>query len=1395
MSGLFSSKTKSTSTQSTQVPQNYQNFLNMSLSRAATAGDAPFVAYQDPRIAQLSANERMGIQGAASNYGMYQPLVDLASMSSTNLAEKAGRAPTGTELGSFINPYANYVLGNSLDRLQEQSDINMTKIGSQAGMSGAFGGLRHGVLEGANLGELLKSARDLSASTYADAYDKGMGNWWKSQDSQRASIDTLLNTVGSGQRYNLGDVDQLMKTGLTERTRDQGQLDFNFGEFMREQEDPLTKASFMSTIAGNYPRDIFTKTTKTVSTTTDSPLKTIAGIGLAAAGIMSGNPAAALSMGAGAMATRPPTSILPQSYQPPDYGRIYAEGGLVKGYAEGGFLDGIRDGIRDWGDKRDMGMVKAGLSIAAGADPLEAMDAYKQHLALLQQSGYKGGGYVHGKVGKSKAELDKERYLDPFTRTMDKVDEEFLIKAQNEKFAKFNRDVDARQRAVNARRRGVEAMELNADKDLPTPEGDLNYFNRFREPLRQDVEPPPVDHGALDAWLDYQAIQNGTYDLSDFYKRKKELDAAEKAGKGEKYAEGGQIKKYAGRGPSLVQGGRGFGSNNDPLDPLTPPNFAPRDDGIDPETGARIAPKFARMDGLIVDVFNKGMFYNEADGKIANKRLSLNDGKGDPEKGSQAFGPQQWLVSTWNNYIKKASKEEREAYGLKPMNRDVLKKYRSGDKELEKILPTQEAMDFLYNNYYMKDSVATLKKHGLPVNNFNMYVMHQFGNTDKGAQVAKGIAENPKETMDSILTKINYPNLNKTIENNALKGLRAATYRQKKAAPFALVESKFWKDNPDEPRDAGVEYANWKGYDPKKTFTVQGAPTGVEQGLRVPLARGNFSPDGKDPVGATQEEVDAALRASRWKQWRADVEAAQPEIPRSNTVAMREAPADSRQAIPLRNKDILAKQQFEQGAVDPFDLFYNTSGQTPPIEGVIPYTPAPKRPKVIMSEEEIKELLAKDGVNTSIKGSLKGADERLKKVLGVLGVEDPEAYTFGGRGFNKGGRVQGFAGGGGPVMRDSLGNVIPEGPRPLSGRDYYYEQINKQRAAMGLPPIEDVTASSWEDVATGFDEYSKGARENARRIITRPDEPGASNASNTLDYITRGLATPIPMINDAVGQIGRGAANAMSFFFDPLDPSSKQKAAQGQPQGQQRETTVPKGVFSGSNFFDSTSDDVGAFYDELGSMVDADPLNAAVEAGDASAPMQGAVESGLKQDEDDIMLKQMMREQLQAMRDNKSPEQPTLFGLNVNMDLVKLGLGMLASDKNFGGALGEAGMGLIQDKEKEELRKSRENSEKLKDILDLRYKNAMMESMDPEVKRELARQKHQQDMQLERMKRAAKLEEIGLTGANFMARTLNLEQAKKMLERGPPYSEAEKSWAWSIGLTLPEEPPPPVIKH
>jgi hypothetical protein len=104
-----------------------------------------------------------------------------------------------------------------------------------------------------------------------------------------------------------------------------------------------------------------------------------------------------------------------------------------------------------------------------------------------------------------------------------------------------------------------------------------------------------------------------------------------------------------------------------------------------------------------------------------------------------------------------------------------------------------------------------------------------------------------------------------------------------------------------------------------------------------------------------------------------------------------------------------------------------------------------------------------------------------------------------------------------------------------------------------------------------------------------------------------------------------------------------------------------------------------------------------------------------------------------------------MFG-DVNEPLLKLGLSILASKGSFGEALGEAGLASLEDRDKRQMKDQMEKSEKLKEALDMRYKNAMIESMDPSSKLKLEQAKSEYAMQIQQMKLDAAIERAELSG-------------------------------------------------
>jgi hypothetical protein len=88
--------------------------------------------------------------------------------------------------------------------------------------------------------------------------------------------------------------------------------------------------------------------------------------------------------------------------------------------------------------------------------------------------------------------------------------------------------------------------------------------------------------------------------------------------------------------------------------------------------------------------------------------------------------------------------------------------------------------------------------------------------------------------------------------------------------------------------------------------------------------------------------------------------------------------------------------------------------------------------------------------------------------------------------------------------------------------------------------------------------------------------------------------------------------------------------------------------------------------------------------------------------------------------------------MNVNMPLLKMGLSILANSgypNSAGEAIGKGVLGTLENEQAKDMQKQERNANKLKELVNLRYMQAMVESMDPNVKMQLAKEKAKLDAQ------------------------------------------------------------------
>lgn len=197
----------------------YQGVYDTGIGMAANAGNAstPMVNGQYGASTVYAPNVQNNWNGYAG-----QP-IDANQASVT--------APTfkDADISSYMNPYLGQVESYALQNLQAGTQQGLNKIGDQAVASGAFGGSRQGVQEGALMGDAAKRAGELSANVRAQGYDRALqqitadqnrqmqgslANQATNMQGQIANRDTGIQLAGLDQRSQLANQSALMQAAL-----------------------------------------------------------------------------------------------------------------------------------------------------------------------------------------------------------------------------------------------------------------------------------------------------------------------------------------------------------------------------------------------------------------------------------------------------------------------------------------------------------------------------------------------------------------------------------------------------------------------------------------------------------------------------------------------------------------------------------------------------------------------------------------------------------------------------------------------------------------------------------------------------------------------------------------------------------------------------------------------------------------------------------------------------------------------------------------------------------------------------------------------------------------------------------------------------------------------------
>ena len=264
------SKGKSRTQQQTTMPDWQMDLFKDYYQQAKDAADMPFQGYTGDRIAGLSPEEQQmgaGIQGLfGSAFGGFDPtgqLQQLASQQAPQLGDV--QSLLDVDIGAYQSPYQQQVIDLTEQDFARRRDLQQQQAEDVAMRAGAFGGSRGTIYEQ----EALRPLQEQEARTIADLRQSDYQQALRAADSdigrqqQMAMLAPELELRGRQQQAGLlggllGGQQQALGLlggygGLARGLEQQGR-DFDFSEFMRQQQYPAYQLGLLGQGLGMMPK-------------------------------------------------------------------------------------------------------------------------------------------------------------------------------------------------------------------------------------------------------------------------------------------------------------------------------------------------------------------------------------------------------------------------------------------------------------------------------------------------------------------------------------------------------------------------------------------------------------------------------------------------------------------------------------------------------------------------------------------------------------------------------------------------------------------------------------------------------------------------------------------------------------------------------------------------------------------------------------------------------------------------------------------------------------------------------------------------------------------------------------------------------------------------------------
>ena len=274
---------KTTQTTRRDIPAWVEAGSQEAVGLARQIAGRPYVPYTGERVAGMSPAEMQAYAAASGGAGRYGQ--DLAR--SREFAEQAAQPFTAFDVSDYMNPYIRGALDPAAREIREELARQQRELGGRAAEIGAFGGGRQAILEAEQRRGGVEAISDLYGRGYATAFETAREQINRDRAAAARGAEQFRALGAQGQQQLTQDIQNLLTVGGLERNLRQAGLDFDYQQFVEARDWDITNLQPLLATLSTVPYgETVTGTTKQKK----SALSTLAGIGMTAFGVATGNP-------------------------------------------------------------------------------------------------------------------------------------------------------------------------------------------------------------------------------------------------------------------------------------------------------------------------------------------------------------------------------------------------------------------------------------------------------------------------------------------------------------------------------------------------------------------------------------------------------------------------------------------------------------------------------------------------------------------------------------------------------------------------------------------------------------------------------------------------------------------------------------------------------------------------------------------------------------------------------------------------------------------------------------------------------------------------------------------------------------------------------------------------